>query len=105
MLHDRPRNRSRWWLRASRFFRSAIWRAVMACAIAAAWPAATARAVDPERALSQYIRNRWDKSSDFTGGHVYAITQTRDGYLWIASEKGIVRFDGLRFRLFQPLEP
>src|SRR5262249_48778943 len=30
---------------------------------------------------------------------------TRDGYLWIAAEKGIVRFDGLRFRLFQPLEP
>jgi len=36
---------------------------------------------------------------------VYAITQTRDGYLWIAAEKGLVRFDGLRFHLFQPLEP
>ena len=36
---------------------------------------------------------------------MYAITQTRDGYLWIAAEKGLVRFDGLRFRLFQPLQP
>jgi signal transduction histidine kinase/ligand-binding sensor domain-containing protein len=36
---------------------------------------------------------------------VYAITQTRDGYLWIAAENGIVRFDGQRFRLFEPLQP
>ena len=36
---------------------------------------------------------------------MYAITQTRDGYVWIAAEKGLVRFDGLRFHLFQPLEP
>ena len=33
---------------------------------------------------------------------MYGITQTADGYLWIAAEKGLVRFDGLRFRLFEP---
>jgi signal transduction histidine kinase/ligand-binding sensor domain-containing protein len=61
--------------------------------------------MDPDRALSQYIRDRWEKSNGFVAGPVYAITQTRDGYLWIAAEKGVVRFDGLRFRLFQPLQP
>jgi signal transduction histidine kinase/ligand-binding sensor domain-containing protein len=61
--------------------------------------------MDPDRALSQYIRDRWEKSSGFVAGPVYGITQTRDGYLWIATEKGIVRFDGVRFRLFQPLQP
>src|SRR5215471_2656924 len=61
--------------------------------------------MDPSRALSQYIRDRWERRSGFDGGQVYAITQTRDGYLWIATEKGIVRFDGLRFRLYEPLEP
>ena len=94
-------------MRSSRFCRSATcWRfTALLCAIGAGWPAGTARAADPERGLSQYIRSRWDRSSGFAGGQVYAITQTRDGYLWIAAEKGLVRFDGLRFRLFQPLEP
>src|SRR5262249_22923474 len=69
------------------------------------WPSDAARAADPGRAFSQYLRDRWERNSGFAGGQVYAITQTRDGYLWIAAEKGIVRFDGLRFRLFQPLEP
>lgn len=70
----------------------------------ALWPIA-ARAMDPDRAFSQYIRSRWERSSGFVAGPVYGITQTRDGYLWIAAEKGIVRFDGLRFRLFEPLQP
>ena len=30
------------------------------------------------------------------------LTQSRDGYLWIGAEKGLVRFDGLTFRLFEP---
>ncbi len=54
--------------------------------------------------MSQYLRSRWDGSSGFPGGPVYAITQTADGYLWIAAEKGLVRFDGLTFKLFQPAE-
>lgn len=87
--------------RRARFWRSAA----LLGAIAAASPIDAARAADPERALSQYIRDRWDRSSGFAGGQVYAITQTRDGYLWVAAEKGIVRFDGLRFHLLQPLEP
>ena len=37
----------------------------------------------------------------FPGGPVYALAQTNDGYLWIGTEKGLVRFDGLHFRLFQ----
>jgi signal transduction histidine kinase/ligand-binding sensor domain-containing protein len=78
--------------------------AILAWTIAV-WPIAAARAADPERALSQYIRDRWERNSGYDGGQVYAITQTRDGYVWIAAEKGLVRFDGLRFRLFQRLLP
>ena len=65
---------------------------------------APVQAIDPDRAPSQYLRTRWEGSNGFPGGSVYAITQTEDGYLWIAAEKGIVRFDGLTFRLFQPKE-
>jgi len=61
----------------------------------------TASAIDPNRELSQYIRDQWGNSKGFPGGQVYAITQTGDGYLWIGAEKGLVRFDGVSFRLFQ----
>ncbi len=64
--------------------------------------AAATHAVDPERALSQYIRDQWTSEKGFPGGQVYALTQTADGFLWIGAEKGLVRFDGLSFRLIQP---
>ncbi|HSD47545.1 MAG TPA: two-component regulator propeller domain-containing protein, partial [Pyrinomonadaceae bacterium] len=63
--------------------------------------AQTAFALDPHRDLSHYIRDQWGSSKGFPGGQVYAIAQTRDGYLWIGGEKGLVRFDGLNFLLFQ----
>jgi ligand-binding sensor domain-containing protein len=33
---------------------------------------------------------------------VNAIAQTPDGYLWLGTEKGLVRFDGLEFNLIPP---
>jgi ligand-binding sensor domain-containing protein/signal transduction histidine kinase len=61
---------------------------------------APALALDPNRALSDYIRDRWGAEQGFPGKSVYAIAQTPDGYLWLGTEKGLVRFDGLTFRLF-----
>jgi ligand-binding sensor domain-containing protein len=52
--------------------------------------------------MSQYLRDRWESDNGFPGGAVHAITQTADGYLWIAADKGLVRFDGLTFHLFLP---
>src|SRR5262249_16536447 len=60
----------------------------------------TAQALDPNRALSQYIHNLWGAEQGFPGGAVYTIAETADGYLWIGAEKGLVRFDGVNFRLF-----
>src|SRR5262249_41871757 len=57
-------------------------------------------ALDPNRGLSEYVREVWDAQRGFPGGSVYAIAQTPDGYLWLGTEKGLVRFDGLNFRLF-----
>jgi ligand-binding sensor domain-containing protein len=58
-----------------------------------------AYAVDPSRAMSQYVRERWGTDQGFPRGPVYAIAQTPDGYLWIGTEAGLVRFDGWNFRL------
>src|ERR1700686_4189023 len=58
-----------------------------------------ARALDPNHTLSQYLREQWTTDNNFPGGAVGAITQTADGYLWMGTEKGLVRFDGVNFRL------
>ncbi len=62
-------------------------------------------AIDPNRAVSQYLREGWGAEKGFPGGPVYAIAQTPDGYLWMGTEKGLVRFDGWSFQLFQPASP
>ena len=56
-----------------------------------------ARALDPNRVESQYVHDTLagDKGLE---GEVHAITQTSDGYLWIGSDAGLFRFDGLDFR-------
>src|SRR5262245_22263192 len=51
--------------------------------------------------MEQYIHDRWESDRGFPGGAVHGITQTIDGYLWIAATKGLVRFDGLVFELVQ----
>jgi PAS domain S-box-containing protein len=43
---------------------------------------------------SHYV---WDRANGFPGGYVYSITQTADGYLWIGTSKGLLRYDGLSF--------
>jgi ligand-binding sensor domain-containing protein/signal transduction histidine kinase len=66
-----------------------------------AFCAGTAYAIDPNRAMSQYIHQRWGAEQGFPHGPVYAISQSSDGYLWIGTQSGLVRFDGLNFRLIK----
>ena len=81
--------------------RRRIGRGLLAAAVTLCL-ASAAEALDPERALSQYLRDQWGSERGFPGGPVYGFAQTADGYLWIATAKGLVRFDGLSFRLFEP---
>ncbi len=57
-----------------------------------------AYALDPNEAISRYIHDEWGAEQGYPGGAVYAITQT-DGYLWIGTSNGLVRFSGFNFRL------
>jgi len=50
--------------------------------------------------LSKYLREEWGSEKGFPGGTINVITQTFDGYLWLGTQKGLVRFDGLNFRMF-----
>ena len=57
-----------------------------------------ARALDPNRLPSQYVREQWATETRFPGGAVNGIAQTADGYLWIGTDRGLMRFDGFNFR-------
>jgi PAS domain S-box-containing protein len=57
-----------------------------------------ARALDPNRLPSQYVREQWTIGTRFPGGAVNGIAQTADGYLWIGTDRGLIRFDGFNFR-------
>jgi signal transduction histidine kinase/ligand-binding sensor domain-containing protein len=53
-------------------------------------------AVDPNRHISQYAHNAWTIQDGYLPGIVNSIAQTEDGYLWIGTSAGLVRFDGIR---------
>jgi PAS domain S-box-containing protein len=65
----------------------------------------SAYALDPTRAASQYLHDSWGTERGWPGGSITAIAQTSDGYLWIGTDKGLVRFDGLNFHQFQLAHP
>jgi ligand-binding sensor domain-containing protein/signal transduction histidine kinase len=73
--------------------------------VAAVCLSVLASALDQNRMISQYMRNSWGTEQGFKGGSVSALAQTTDGYLWIGTEKGLVRFDGLNFRQFEQANP
>jgi len=64
---------------------------VMACLLS------EAHALDPHRKFTQYVREKWSAANGLPGGAVHAIAQSPDGYLWIGTDKGLVRFDGFTF--------
>ncbi|NIM14305.1 MAG: helix-turn-helix domain-containing protein [Candidatus Aminicenantes bacterium] len=53
--------------------------------------------LDPDKPLDQYLVDKWDISVGIPSNSILSITQTPDGYLWIATTKGLVRFDGMKF--------
>jgi ligand-binding sensor domain-containing protein/signal transduction histidine kinase len=67
--------------------------------------ATAVRALDPHRTISQYSRQYWGIDKNYPGGSVTSFAQTRDGYLWIGTDRGLIRFDGLNFRVFDRAIP
>src|SRR5580658_7506848 len=53
-------------------------------------------ALNPSLDISQYAHTSWTFRNGFLNGAVYAIAQTPDGYLWLGTQSGVVRFDGVR---------
>ena len=52
--------------------------------------------------LSQYRHKAWRASEGWYDGAAYSIAQGPDGYLWVGTESGVFRFDGVKFEPFRP---
>ncbi len=59
--------------------------------------AAQSLALGTGKPLREYGQQAWQSDSGLPQNTVSAIVQTRDGYLWIGTEAGLVRFDGVDF--------
>jgi ligand-binding sensor domain-containing protein/signal transduction histidine kinase len=56
--------------------------------------------LDPSLALTQYIHRIWQVTQGLPQAAIYSIWQTHEGYLWLGTQTGLVRFDGVRFTSF-----
>jgi ligand-binding sensor domain-containing protein len=81
---------------------AACGRLASACLVATiAGIAPPASALDPGRAVTQYSLRHWRGSADFPqDATIQAIAQTPDGYLWLGTMEGVLRFDGVRTTRF-----
>jgi signal transduction histidine kinase/ligand-binding sensor domain-containing protein len=58
-------------------------------------------ALDGDRSIAQFHYTAWSEN-DGAPSEISALAQTEDGYLWIGSARGLVRFDGVKFEEYKP---
>jgi signal transduction histidine kinase/ligand-binding sensor domain-containing protein len=58
--------------------------------------------LDPSLDISQYAHTAWKVRDGFVKGQIVAIAQTPDGYLWLGTDSGLYRFDGVRAVPWEP---
>ncbi|MFC2155648.1 two-component regulator propeller domain-containing protein [Acidobacteriota bacterium] len=54
-------------------------------------------ALDPEQPPDRFLTDEWRTSQGLPSDTINAIAQTKNGYLWIGTNKGLIRFDGVNF--------
>jgi len=87
-----------------RSLRSSISLAVVCCApllIFVGGPVASGGQAHPHNAIQGYGHQAWQASEGLPQDSVQTILQTRDGFLWVGTERGLARFDGLHFDVFK----
>ncbi len=64
----------------------------------------SAQALDADRPFHQYVKGVWSIDQGLPQISVMAITQDHNGYLWVGTQAGLARFDGVRFVNFNPAD-
>ena len=63
---------------------------------------APADALNPDRDIHQLAHRSWGEKDGYPG-KTEALAQTADGFLWIGSDNGLFRFDGVHFERYVPI--
>ena len=58
------------------------------------------KALNLPKTLNQYVHTVWQVKDGLPQNTIRAITQTKDGYIWLGTQVGLVRFDGVKFTVF-----
>jgi ligand-binding sensor domain-containing protein/signal transduction histidine kinase len=58
-----------------------------------------AYALDPNKSIHQFNCQNWTRQSGLPSDKINAITQSKDGYIWLGTQNGLVRFDGLEWKV------
>lgn len=58
-------------------------------------------ALSPSQGVEQFTQRRWSLAEGLPQVSATAIVQDGDGYLWVGTFGGLVRFDGVRFELVE----
>src|SRR5579875_2937709 len=70
------------------------------CAFAARQGSQVPDGLDPGKPIAELQQDVWGTDQGLPQNTIPAIAQSRDGYLWFGTELGLVRFDGMRFTVF-----
>jgi ligand-binding sensor domain-containing protein len=69
--------------------------------LAIGWAGVPALASGSDRSIQQFVHRDWT-SKDRAPRGILVLAQTRDGYLWLGTVKGLYRFDGISFDRYGP---
>ncbi|MGH9581647.1 MAG: ligand-binding sensor domain-containing protein, partial [Bryobacteraceae bacterium] len=85
------------------------WRASRAAAgillSLALFPYCGQASLAPDARLDKVLHRSWQTAQGLPQNSVLAIAQTPDGYLWLGTEEGLARFDGVHFTVFDKHTP
>jgi len=59
-------------------------------------------ALQPGKAFHHQVRDSWSIQDGLPQISALAITQDHDGYIWVGTQSGLARFDGVRFTTYTP---
>src|SRR5215467_9974697 len=56
--------------------------------------------LDPHKPITQYVHTVWNSGDGLPQNSIQTMLQTKDGYVWIGTQEGLVRFNGQEFKVF-----